>query len=1033
MSVTQSNVRRLLLSCFIMTASCILQDNELQHGLPSNGRDRAARPNTVAENDVKNVFRNIVREFGIRSVETTQSAGNFQHTNGGGEGNGPREKREASASGSGIASGESVSGSSSGDILSGSSSGSGDTISSSGSGDTISSSGSGDTISSSGSGSGGIISGSGGCLGSSPNPILTPGGNKNRLPPVSTFFDFLLGDIVASGVSSECRDGWAELFDISDNTGTSNGERALDAFGKIGAGYFEGNTYAMGSYDECFSISNTQYCLTELTLETAKTDFELTYALCLPQACSKNDIIDSVNFTNLRLEERNVSFQLGLIRCEKENKPSYNAGAIVMICVWSLFAAMVLGATAFHIGHRKLELWKTHSSTTDTEKARPPQRPRKKSYAKIAVDFIFSFSLYKTVPTVIATPPQPRYVITSLNGIRVISMFWVIIAHTNLWYFFYISNDIAFLRDTVPRFSYKMVPNGVFAVDTFFLISGLLTTYLTLREMKKRKGKFNLLYYYLHRLLRITPVYAFVLFSYWFLTVHLADGPIWRQTIGYDSRFYQNCEKYWWTNLLYINNLYPRNHINICMPWTWYLANDVQFFILAPVIIATLYKLYKAGLIMIGVLLIGNIAILGGISGGYGLRANVAKFDEITEALDGRDTHNSTDDIYTKPWTRIGPYLIGILMGYIFYTGKRPNFHKPYNYIFYSTLWIVAMGSMFAVVFGIQPTEPLSKAEDISYHMFSRLTWAIGLSCIVFACHNGYGGVINDFFSMQFWLPLSRLTYTTYLVHAIVLFFLFFTRRQPVYSTDIFLSVYAISAIVISFIVAAVLSTVVEFPLSNVETIIYKIAGVGERESARRSVIFRDSDCETRRNDFFEDGNVANEFGGGEEVTGGEVRSEKQLELHVREEGCEIMQNYYFEENEMINELEQFHGSEYGGELGERVEVEVEIMVDGGREIEGVMGEGGREVIEDGVIVEGEGVTSDSDDVTVERVEGEGVTSDSDDVTMERVEGEGVTSDSDDVTMERVEGEGVTECGSGSEGTDVGSEGGGSEKTNNSE
>ena len=32
--------------------------------------------------------------------------------------------------------------------------------------------------------------------------------------------------------------------------------------------------------------------------------------------------------------------------------------------------------------------------------------------------------------------------------------------------------------------------------------------------------------------------------------------------------------------MLFINNFYPQEYTEQCLPWTWYLANDFQFFII---------------------------------------------------------------------------------------------------------------------------------------------------------------------------------------------------------------------------------------------------------------------------------------------------------------------------------------------------------------------------------------------------------------------------------------------------------------------
>ncbi len=46
--------------------------------------------------------------------------------------------------------------------------------------------------------------------------------------------------------------------------------------------------------------------------------------------------------------------------------------------------------------------------------------------------------------------------------------------------------------------------------------------------------------------------------------------------------------KNWWAGLLYINNFEPSNYDDQCMPWTWYLANDMQMFFIGAALL-TIY------------------------------------------------------------------------------------------------------------------------------------------------------------------------------------------------------------------------------------------------------------------------------------------------------------------------------------------------------------------------------------------------------------------------------------------------------------
>ena len=86
--------------------------------------------------------------------------------------------------------------------------------------------------------------------------------------------------------------------------------------------------------------------------------------------------------------------------------------------------------------------------------------------------------------------------------------------------------------------------------------------------MKRKNGHFPFLTYYLHRYLRLTPTYAFVLFFIWFLMMHLADGPTYHTAAWEGSGGYNSCASYWWTNLLYINNLYPWKMNDECISRT---------------------------------------------------------------------------------------------------------------------------------------------------------------------------------------------------------------------------------------------------------------------------------------------------------------------------------------------------------------------------------------------------------------------------------------------------------------------------------
>ena len=790
------------------------------------------------------------------------------------------------------------------------------------------------------------------------DPLKSQSPYTTSTPGVLSLIIDTLTSVILFKTSEDCTSGWKEMLATGDDRESENeGLKALDSFGRVGAGYFQGNVFALGSYDGCHSLPTTQYCLSEFEFDSQQQRrIALLHGSCLPQACSREDMRLAVNLTSSRL---NLVVNVGDVTCEGESKAHYNAGSIIILIVWCVFATIVSVATAGQLIHQKMI--KYRPITQDAETARPRSLTRnRRSLSETLRKFLFCFSLYETVPQIFAIKHQPSSAITCLHGLRVISMCWIILGHQNLFGNFVIENSISYIANSVSHISYRGISESELAVDSFFLMSGLLVTYLTLRKMERRKGKFKFpaFLYYVHRFLRLTPVYAFVLFSYWLLTVHLADGPVWRKTIGENSDFYKSCERYWWTNLLYINNIYPRKHLHICMPWSWYLANDMQFYILAPLIIVPLSLNHKVGLTLIGLLVTANVVIIGGIAGGYGLSANSAKFEELTLALQDRENyHNLTDDIYTKPWTRVGPYLIGILIGYILYKQqKKPVFKtERSNYVFYGCLWVIAAAICASSVYGPQKRYDgsFTKAEDLIYLMFGRLAWAVAVAIIIFACHNGYGWIVNDILSLKIWIPLSRLTFTTYLVHGVVLYILLFTGRRPFFADSVNQALYFITAVAMSFSVAAVLSSFVEFPLSNVEEYSFKLAGFdGERESTRRSNV-RERECVVERNVYFEDedgpgrerGDEVME-GGGDGVRGGQSEDVRDANLSEFEMQEVVMANFAAIDSDSETEKEEEEEEE-----GKTVETENDGEQENGEAGEGVRNEG--EGVREGAVEQG--------------------------------------------------------------------------------
>ena len=144
-----------------------------------------------------------------------------------------------------------------------------------------------------------------------------------------------------------------------------------------------------------------------------------------------------------------------------------------------------------------------------------------------------------------------------LNGVRVLSIGWVIVGHGFSFVYAGAITNLATAMNLVNDPFFAIIPGGSFAVDTFFYLSGFLTFAIMTQKLYSKGGWLgfkNTFLIYFHRYYRLIFPIIFVTLIFTFLSRYMLDGPIYKQTIDGAG---ENCKRYWWTNLLFINNFYP--------------------------------------------------------------------------------------------------------------------------------------------------------------------------------------------------------------------------------------------------------------------------------------------------------------------------------------------------------------------------------------------------------------------------------------------------------------------------------------------
>ncbi|XP_039305523.1 nose resistant to fluoxetine protein 6 isoform X1 [Solenopsis invicta] len=588
------------------------------------------------------------------------------------------------------------------------------------------------------------------------------------------------------------------------------GLKILDSSGSPKPGFLYGNNFWLGSRSQCLDITNRipfsiaekqilnntryrnpqnefppfevnyivahirhnstlQYHISTMNLSFVESENIITLGLCLPASCSKNDISFILNriFRDRTLLINDLySMDLSLIQVKilKDDLYWLLSGAIPVICI-VLVLILMISSTIYDIFIYQKYLLKNKTpisvveeieminSQNAVEEIRMTNlsTPRKESRIR---EVLICFSIYTNTKSIFNTKINPNGVLV-IHGLKFLTMFWIILGHTLLFRMDYIDNKVWALRLSESFFT-QVLTNAFLSVDTFFCLSGFLLTYTYLKY--KTEKEWNKSFNYgeklkeffvnvIRRFIRLTPPYMVML------------GIVQLNSAWYDktSQFYaqekshETCAKYWWRNLLYINNLFDFN--TMCMSWSWYLACDMQFFIigLALLILSSIY--FYTAVAILSMLLMGSILLSGYIS--YS-NEYVPTLDESTRLI---------ESLYVPPWVRIGPYIIGMITGYIIVRLNKKLILKRNTAILF---WTFGAACNISVLFGLY-NRKISILSTSIYVALSRTVWAIGIAWIVIVCFTKHGSIVKELLSLKIWIPVSRLTYCAYLLNPFII------------------------------------------------------------------------------------------------------------------------------------------------------------------------------------------------------------------------------------------------------------------------
>lgn len=608
--------------------------------------------------------------------------------------------------------------------------------------------------------------------------------------------------------------------------------KMLDASSKVPAGVLEGTLTDYGDFDECLEISvplrngsedfRGRFCAIEVIppmppipknyslsnlkrakpLDTLATELRLTQSsfhfielrmgVCIPSSCSAEDL------RNIVPSVVNISqVDVRIPKCYVKESLKFYGIHIAVLCVSASLVILAICGTA-------ADYFKTGRKGTDS--------------GPLAV--LSSFSLTRNSQKLFAASKGD---LAALHGIRFLSMAWVILGHT----YVYVSYDrvrrLSNMRIWVNSFEFEAVLNGWLAVEGFFFLSGFLTCYGTLQVLEKTKGRLNFPMFVIHRYLRLTPSMLLSMGLVFFLPL-MASGPFWYDIVDVHTGA---CWNNWWTNVLYIANWWPVDQT--CIIPLWYLAADFQLFILSFLLTLLLYRSVLFGIIALVLLTVVCNLIVGVLTYVLELHptilistGNVEQIDRILKVI-----HRST-------FTHAGPYIIGLATGYIILKNKNNLQFKKWQRVLG---WSFSITLSVCSVYGVHIWNtgyfhgPFVTSLYAAMH---RTTFILGVAWVAIACITGIGGPVNFILSRKIWIPLGRLTYVMYLLHAPIIWIRSGSLRERLYLNHYNMMYEYFSNLVFAISMSVPFYLLVEAPSNNLHSMMFRRSRSTKRSGEKK-------------------------------------------------------------------------------------------------------------------------------------------------------------------------------------------------------
>uniref|UniRef100_T1KSB8 Nose resistant-to-fluoxetine protein N-terminal domain-containing protein n=1 Tax=Tetranychus urticae TaxID=32264 RepID=T1KSB8_TETUR len=512
--------------------------------------------------------------------------------------------------------------------------------------------------------------------------------------------------------------------------------QGLDSTGTRPVALMSGTFFSYGSYEQCYQMVTSQYCLLSMSLGlpkrrkyegfTRKLDSErfnfstepfkfhvadylhfhhlvnYTYGVCLPRGCSS---IEIESIASQLSKQYKTGLQVKVQHCDAKKVPLdlpihvYVGGFIVITVI-------------------VLNLLGTLTNMPSLQ------------------DFNMATNYAKLVSK--PSESESSSSLTCLHGIKAISMLMIVVSHALLGTID--ENTARFYQSITILPSLGFIPAYFFplAVDTFFMVTGLSMSLF----IQKRK-KVTMLMVLLGRYLRFLPSliwalsWAYLLLNDWIKNE--LGGPNWYHP---KSSNMDKCVNNWLPNLLLIQIWFDwkpdLSGSHGCLVTDWYLSVDLICTIFLTIVWIPISRGRKCQALFCTWLLI----VFGIFFSGISLYIfDLRHFWRISDFIN-EDTVLYNFRFHLKPVAHLAPYFIGVLLGFCLNgQGKKMTRFKV------NCGWCLWFGGWAVHLFFFNYTNYESQIfwwASFVYGSISKSLWSSMIAWLIYTIKEGHAYKIID-------------------------------------------------------------------------------------------------------------------------------------------------------------------------------------------------------------------------------------------------------------------------------------------------